>query len=193
MVDTVNDSNPRLRHAYRWENRVNGGDFLMMLLKCVQITIHHAVLRAHLHGIKKLQTVLRYRKYKPKNCCSVQLCIADFRRQHQLAPHLRRQATLPHRGALTSEVPILTISKFVRVAVTPILNTYPNLVWSKWELQNLCNLWCRFEYFLGASRNWRTIRVVGITTFERYTSPAHMALETLIFAPFTIRGIAMVM
>ena len=43
---------------------MNGGDFLMMLLKCVQITIHHAVLRAHLHGIKKLQTVLRYRKYK---------------------------------------------------------------------------------------------------------------------------------
>ena len=63
---TVNDSNPRLRHAYRWENRVNGGDFLMMLLKCVQITIHHSVLRAHLHGIKKLQTVLRYRKYKQR-------------------------------------------------------------------------------------------------------------------------------
>ena len=63
---TVNDSNPRLRHAYRWENRVNGGDFLMMLLKCVQITIHHSVLRAHLHGIKKLQTVFRYRKYKQR-------------------------------------------------------------------------------------------------------------------------------
>ena len=69
---------------------------------------------------------------------------------------------LPHLGALTSEVPISPTPKFVRIAVThmyvcngysPILNTYPNLVWCKWELQNPCNLWCRFEYFLGA-RNW---------------------------------------
>ena len=77
MVDTVNDSNPRLRHAYRWENRVNGGDFLMMLLKCVQITIHHAVLRAHLHGIKKLQTVLRYRKYQPRIAALFNFCMTE--------------------------------------------------------------------------------------------------------------------